>query len=192
MKTKQKLIYIICTGLLLLTGCFGGMSPTSSFFILSFDSSLPIISPMKTSVGVWPVQVPDFLDRPQIVLNKTTTQLNISEINRWSEPVALITQRALIENLQHQLPNSYVQTKGYDNNRFKYLVRVEIINMSGILGQTADLSVWWILENNAGQEITRVRFEESTTCGKTYADYVQSQNKLWGKLSEQIAIRLAK
>ncbi len=191
MGIKQK---TLCTlagmGMLFLAGCFGGTSPNSSFYILSVDTSLSTMSVNKTSVGVWPVKVPDFLDRPQIVLNESATQLDISEINRWSEPLSLITQRALVENLQRILPNAYVQTKGYDENRFKRFVCVEIIKMSGTLGQSADLSVWWIIENSAGQEIIRTRFDESMPCGQTYGDYVRAQNILWGKLSEQIATRL--
>lgn len=191
--SKQQILSgIVGIGLLCLSGCFGGTSPNASFYILSSDTALNAVSSEKISVGVRPSQVPEFLDRPQIVLNDTSTKLNISEFNRWSEPVSLITQRAIIENLQRLLPNAYIATKGYDDQSFNRLVQIELIKMSGTLGKDATLSAWWNVQNNAGKMLTRARFDETLPCGKTYADYVNTQNTLWGKLSAQIASALVK
>lgn len=191
--SKQQILSgIVGIGLLCLAGCFGGTSPNASFYILSSDTALNAVSSEKISVGVRPSQVPEFLDRPQIVLNDTSTKLNISEFNRWSEPVSLITQRAIIENLQRLLPNAYIATKGYDDQSFNRLVQIELIKMSGTLGKDATLSAWWSIQNNAGKTLTRARFDATLPCGKTYADYVNTQNTLWGKLSAQIASALVK
>ncbi len=177
---------------LCLSACFGGMSAPSSFYILSTDTQLKPVSSTKTTIGVWAVEVPEFLDRPQIVLNETPTQLSISETNRWSEPLPQITQRVLTENLQYILPNGYVQNKGYDDNAYRYLIRTEIIQMTGTLNQDAVLSVWWQLEKQDGTVIYRARFDETLSAGKTYASYVEAQNKLWGLLSVEIAQKIAR
>ncbi|MBQ9089984.1 MAG: membrane integrity-associated transporter subunit PqiC [Alphaproteobacteria bacterium] len=177
---------------LFLSACFGGVSAPSTFYILSTDKQLHQNPSVKTSVGVWAVDVPEFLDRPQLVLNETATQLTVSEINRWSEPLPQITQRVLTENLQYILPNSFIQNKGYDDNKYHYFVRTEIIQMSGTLKQDAFLSVWWQIEKQDGTVLYRARFDDKQPAGNTYATYVQAQNKLWGLLSEQIAQKITR
>lgn len=170
-----------------LTGCFGGKSEPSSFYMLSVSEKNQPVSTVKKSIGVLPVRVPDFLDRPQIVLSTNSTHLNVSETNRWIEPLSLVTQRVLIADIQTELPNAYVKTKGYDNAIFQRLIQVEINGMSGEFNKEATLSVWWSILNNNGQELYRSRFESSVAMGKTYDSFVLAQSVLWGRLSEEIA-----
>ncbi len=188
----KKVSAVVLGCMILLTGCFGGVSHPASFYMLAPDTTLPAVGHTKTSIGVLPVEVPDFLDKPQIVLNETDTELNISESNRWSEPISFVTQRVLVEDLQRLLPNAYVQTKGYDDNRFNRFIKVDISTMTGRLGGDATLSVWWTITNTSGQVITRNRFDKTIKVGQTYADYVQSQSILWGELSRVIASRMTK
>lgn len=191
MKNIFLYLFIIGSGLLL-SACFGGRTPDSSFYILSTGKDVSVVSQQKISVGVLPVKVPDFLDRPQIVLNETHTELSVSELNRWSEPLSQVTQRALTENLQKRFPNAYVQPKGYDDQTFQRLIHVSIIQMTGELGKEASLSVWWRIQNMNGKELYRARFDETIACGKTYADYVNAQNQLWSLLASRIAVQVSK
>ncbi|MBR4931905.1 MAG: membrane integrity-associated transporter subunit PqiC [Alphaproteobacteria bacterium] len=171
----------------LLMGCFGGKSKPSSFYTLSVSEKTQPISTIKKSIGVLPVRIPDFLDRPQIVLSANSTQLNVSETNRWIEPLSLVTQRVLIADIQKELPNAYVKTKGYDNAVFQRLIQVEVNGMNGEFDKEATLSVWWSVLNNNGQELYRSRFESAISMGKTYDSFVLAQSVLWGQLSEAIA-----
>ncbi len=184
-----KLYAIVLGSIFLLSGCLGGVSAPSSFYMLSVDTSIVPVSQSRTTIGVLPVEVPEFLDRPQIVLKETDTQMTVSETNRWSEPLSLVAQRVLIEDLQQLLPNAYVQTKGYDDNKFKRFVAVEINTMTGYLKKDATLSVWWIVKNSSGTVITRKRFDKTVPLEtNSYADYVQVQSHLWAELAREIAV----
>ncbi len=186
--------YVVIIGsTLLLSGCFSGVSKPATFYMLSAQPILSTVSQVKTSVGVVPVEVPEFLDKPQIVLNETDTLMTISETNRWSEPLAQVTQRVLVEDLQRLLPNVYVQTKGYDDNKFNRLVQVEINTMTGNLDKEAMLSVWWTLKNGSGAVMTRKRFDKTIALkNDSYGDYVRAQSILWSDLAHEIAIQIAK
>ena len=145
--------------LIMLSGCFGSISAPSQFFTLQTEKDIPIISTKKISVGVLPVQLPDYLDKPQIVLNNGSTQMTVSETNRWIASLSTVTQQALINNMQKTLPDSFVKTKRYDDDNYNFIIRVEINQMTGIIEKKATLSVWWSVLNNSNTEIYRSYFK---------------------------------
>ena len=187
---KTALSCVTLCSLILLSGCLGGVSATPQFFTLQNESNISVVSNQKISVGVLPVKVPDYLDKPQIVLNNGTNQMTISETNRWIEPLSSVAQQTLINDIQKMLPNAFVKTKGYDDDNYNRIVRVEIDKMSGTLGKEARLSVWWSILNHNGKEIYRTRFADTEQIHNSYESYTQGQSILWAKLSNQIAQHL--
>ena len=173
--------------LIVLSACFGGVSTPAQFYTLQNESDISVISNQKISIGVLPVQVPDYLDKPQIVLNNGINQMTISETNRWIGSLSDVAQRTLINDIQKMLPNAFVKTKGYDDENYSRIIRVEIDKMSGVLGKEASLSVWWSILNNNGKEIYRSRFSGLEQINNSYESYTQGQSILWVKLSRQIA-----
>ena len=55
------------------------------------------------SIGVGPVQMPEYLNRPQIVSRKSTIELFLDEFNKWAEPLEDNFTRVLAENLANIL-----------------------------------------------------------------------------------------
>jgi uncharacterized lipoprotein YmbA len=89
---KTILAPLLFASLFALGGCsIGDSSSPSHFYVLtsipegtaplSFEGEAP-------SIGLTRVQIPSFLDRPQIVLNTAANEVVYSEFNRWSEPLA--------------------------------------------------------------------------------------------------------
>lgn len=178
--------------LLLLSGCFGGISPMSEFFLLQTTSQKEVVSPLKTTIAVEAVKVPDFLDKPQIVLRqKDSSQVTFSETKRWAEPLSAILQRTLIDDLSVYLPNSYVKTRRYTDETYKYTIAVEVNQMTGTLGGQAVLEVWWSLKNASGVAILREKAQFEQEAGVTYGEYVAAQSRMVAQLAHQIADRLA-
>ncbi|MCB1821939.1 MAG: membrane integrity-associated transporter subunit PqiC, partial [Candidatus Competibacteraceae bacterium] len=73
-------------GLFMLAGC--GSTPPTAFYTLSpLSASLPTAqtsaSRSDVTIGVGPVTVPEFLDRPQIVTRTTANRLDVDEFHRW-------------------------------------------------------------------------------------------------------------
>ncbi|MDP0497764.1 MAG: PqiC family protein [Verrucomicrobiota bacterium JB024] len=88
---KTILAPLLFASLFALGGCsIGDSSSPSHFYVLtpipegtapmSFEGEAP-------NVGLTRVQIPSFLDRPQIVLNTAANEVVYSEFNRWSEPL---------------------------------------------------------------------------------------------------------
>lgn len=185
----------------LLTGCFGGYSKPAEFFLLPTYKpavvqnetlvSNEIVSQKPFQIAVTPVLVPTFLNKPYIVLQeKDSSQLSLNEVKRWAEPLSQVAQRAIIDNMQHYLPNAYIKTRQYNDESYRYLVTVEINQMIGTLNEEAVLDVWWsVAGKNKTQKHHIVLTEKA---GDTYQSYVDAQGALWQKLSREIAQQIAR
>jgi len=55
------------------------------------------------AVGVGPITLPKYLDRPQVVTRPTANRLNLAEFHRWGEPLNQMLSRTVSENLAANL-----------------------------------------------------------------------------------------
>lgn len=103
----------LCVGLCItasLTGCFR-TSPPDQFFMISAVETAPITSisnKKEPIIGLGPIRVPDYLDRPQIVTALSEQEYKLSEDHRWAERLEVNLARVSLENLSHLIPNSQV------------------------------------------------------------------------------------
>jgi uncharacterized lipoprotein YmbA len=77
-------------------------SPEARFFVLRSLVEGPQSPPGRPTaglVGVLPVLVPGYLDRPQLVTWRAPDELRIDEFLRWAEPLDRGITRTLAENL---------------------------------------------------------------------------------------------
>lgn len=86
---------------LLLTGC--ARTATTAYYQLTAVplERLEAVVPQPTSavIGIGPITLPEYLDRPQIVSRQSTHRLQISDRHRWAEPLGDNIARVLQENL---------------------------------------------------------------------------------------------
>lgn len=172
----------------LLWGCFS--SPNSRFYLLESTSGQGVVSSRKMSVAVADVQVPDYLQKPQIVLQKQNSpQLKIAEFDRWASDLGWMLQNTLMEDLQKAFPNAEVQPLLYGRTP-QYIVKINIEKMSGWLGEEAVLSGSWQIVNGRNVVLAAQDFSLTQKAGKTYAAYVQAQSEMWAEVAAQIGERI--
>ena len=87
---------------LLVSGC-GSSTPSRFYTLTSLKSAEPMRQPagekIKTIVRIGPVDIPDYLDKPQIVTRTGQNELSIAEFDRWGGSLRNDVSRVLIENL---------------------------------------------------------------------------------------------
>ena len=112
MRNHRPLLAVL-TGLLLAAsaGCFRS-TEQASFYMLEplagAGASPGTESASRPIIGVGPVKLPGYLNRPQIALAVGQGQIRIDEFRRWSEPLEENFTRVLAENLRRLLPESEV------------------------------------------------------------------------------------
>jgi uncharacterized protein len=105
------------------------------------------------AIGIGPVTLPKYLDRPQIVTFTSPYALNVAEFDRWAEPLESTFVRVLAENLALLLPTARVAVFPWPGSmRLDYQVTVEVSHFSGQLGGESALTARWSLFSEDGKE----------------------------------------
>lgn len=182
------------TLLFMLSACVMGTSQPAKFYTLRSDvsDSTYVNDKVKLSIGINSASIPDYLDKPQIVtLKSNSVELNISEMNRWSESLSTMISRTLAGDLAIALPNSVVKTKTTGRENFDYTIQLEVNRFEGIWDENAVLNAWWVVLNKNNKVVFREKSELSTPISDDYDSLVVGQSKLISQLAQEIAAKVS-
>ena len=178
---------------IMLGGC--GRSPASRFYVLSPLPESEKDMQVKTNkgcyaIGIGPVTLPGYTDRPEIVTRISPNQLSLGEFDRWAEPLVDGFPRILMENLSTLLcadPITLFPPIGPVS--IDYRVKVEVIRLDGTLGESASLIARWSLFNEKKMRIllTRMSNLSSPATAGGYNALVSAQSQNIAALSREIA-----
>lgn len=176
-----------------LSGCIGQSRPARFYNITPQTQAMRTFKSARIFVGIEPVKVPVYLDKPQIVTrNSNEVELSISELNRWAEPLSDSIQNTLAADIGSIMPDATVKPSSFRREGFDYIVWVEITKFEGVWNENAVLDAWWSILDSDNKSVARDQVSLSRPLGQTYDNLVQQQSILLGELSEKIAARLAK
>ncbi len=100
----------LLAGPALIAGC--ASSPASSFYILSPLPEAKVrqgtLVEGKISLGIGPIALPDYMDRPQMVSGVGAQRIEVDEYQRWGGSLRADIANTLGENLAHLLGTSRV------------------------------------------------------------------------------------
>lgn len=180
--------------MLMLGACVGTSEPAKFYTLRSAESSVGYVNDkVKLSLGVNTVNVPDYLDKPQIItLKSNSVEMNISEMNRWSEPLSTMIQRTLADDLSAALPDAVIKARSSARENFDYTLQVEINKFEGSWDKEAVLSAWWTVLNKNNKVVLREKADLSVKMSDGYDDLVIKQSNLIAQLASQIAQKLSK
>jgi len=126
----------------LLAGC--ASSPSTTYYQLSARAASRPMQASTTRIEVGPVTLPAVLDRPQMVLNGSTTQLTILDQSRWAAPLSRMIAQTVADNLSRELGlsqvHAYPQSTSLPSD-FKLWLDVRALQAT--LGQGVHLELAW-------------------------------------------------
>jgi len=187
-------VVIIFTTLgVVLSGC--ASSPTPRFYLLS---SLEATSPEKKpsaeegclSIGIGPINLPDYLDRPQIITRGASIELKLAEFDRWGEPLEDNLKRVLAKNLSILLCTKTIAFFPWKGGiPFDYRIEMEVLRLDGSLGGNVSLEAWWMVFSGDGKRMLASKRSILTEAvgGQDYKSLVGAQSRVLGTLSREIA-----
>lgn len=179
---------ISLTILVILAGC--GQRPDPQLYVMS-----PAPAPVQQAAGeqveaVLRVRVPDYLDRPQIVSRSGANELEISDTDRWAEPLSESIPRVLAENLSHALPGARVvvpQDAHGQKIRYEYLVALDAYEPDGN-GSAIMRGHWQLRDNRNNKIVAEGRLDERRPLASDAAsEVVAALNQNLNDASSQIA-----
>ena len=132
---------------LAVTAC-GGVTQPSRFYLLATPPELERERSTDTagrdlSVGVGPVVLPPYLDRPQIVTQASRHELDLAEFDQWAEPLEDNFTRVLAENLSVLLATDRIVVFPWRRSVLvDYQIAVNVIRFDAVHGESMLVARW--------------------------------------------------
>ena len=180
---------IVCL-LLIISGC---ASPHSRFYTLNVGKSLGNVRPStgyRLLVALGPVQIPDYLDRPQIVIRTGRNELTFSEFDRWAGSLKDNIAQVLSEDLTRLLSRNGVSVSPWEwGAASDYRVSVDIRRFDIMTDGYVLLDCQWSIIGKDGIKIllTRQSSAKESVSAPTYPARISSMSKALKKVSRDIA-----
>lgn len=147
----------------------------------------------SSAIGVGPVILPEYLQRPQIVTRSGANELRLDEFNRWAGSLEKDFSRVVAENLSQLLGTDTVITYPWTQTMpLDYQIEMEVAHFDGRLGGDVTLKVRWAVFGRKGESPLLVRMSDITepSGGSGYGALVAAHSRAVDRLSREIAVAL--
>ena len=175
--------------ILVFTGC--GTSPKPDFYHLEQSVSTQLTGLERgVAIGIGPVNMAPYLDRPQIVTRAGNHKLELSEFNRWSEPLKSSVSRVIAVKLSNLLETNrvFLLPRREKSIPLDYQVTIDIARFDGELGGDANLTARWTIYDKSEKAIlTKVSIITEASGGEGFEHLVAAENRALQMLSREIA-----
>ena len=148
--------------LLLGCGTFSAKPDPSRFFTLSAlpqpeqDAANRPAASAGLSLGIGPVSLPGYLDRQEIVTRIAPNQINLSENDRWAEPLDENFARVVSQNIAAVLRAERIQGYPWPVDRKPlYQVEIEVLRFEADAAQQVQLAARWVVRNTSQKDAVR-------------------------------------
>jgi len=181
----------------LLAGCRSGAPPVQFYTLSALGAATqkthPTAAASNIAVGVGPVEIPQVLDRPQIVTRTGPNKLMLDEFHRWGGPLQVDIARVLAENIATLLGTDRVAVYPWQVDFAPdYRIALNINYFEGQWGKDVLLDVTWRVTDQAGQKNLAVKKSVITEPLPT-ADYealVAAESQAIARLSREIVLEI--
>jgi len=202
MKKNTLESYVILSTLifaLFFSGCLSiSSSPASRFYTLHTLSKDEAVEKSEFSssivIGIGPVKIPDYLNRPQIVTRDKSQMLKFAEFDRWGEGLSAGILRLINENLSAMLPQASIERFPWNLLLpVKYQVIVDVIQLECRLDEDVYLLVQWSMLDLVDKHMVMTRRSEfrQPIRQKNYEGLADALSSACAGLSREIAAELA-
>jgi len=173
--------------LLLLCGAAAcSRSPAAKYYLVTPREAQAVPAADGPSLGLEPVALPKYTDRPGIVTTAGPQQMRVDDVNLWAEPLSDNVTRVVAENLAAALQTDRVHLQPWPHGAVDYRVSVQIVELTGALDGDARLQALWAVY--AGDEVVAARRTDLLKpAGGDYATYAAALSDLLSELCREIA-----
>lgn len=188
------LLLIACCVVVLFGVVSCGSSPGTRFYSLSTLQPIPDSTVIEGAVSqgiitVGPVELADYLDRPQIVRRSGATRIDLLEFDHWAGSLQSDLARVLVDNLKvHLSPAGYLVVPWEETAVADGRIKVRVARLEGTDRKTVVLEAMWMLlgkERGAIRLADEVLIEEQVE-GSGVEAQVEAMSRAVAELSRHI------
>lgn len=172
----------------------------SQFFILTptSDAAPPTASAAglahEVAIGLGPIGFPGYLKRPEVVTRVSSDRVELSEENRWAEPLDANFQRVLGQDLSDMLGTQRIELfPWYGKPRIDYQVEMQVHRFETASdGRSHLVASWSIKDGRSGADLFATETTVSSAVSGGAAGGSAAMSNSVAALSRQIAERIIK
>ncbi|HVN70435.1 MAG TPA: PqiC family protein [Desulfomonilia bacterium] len=141
------------------------------------------------TIGINPVDLPRYLNRPQIMTRATDNELMLSEHNLWAEPLKEALPRVIAQNLSSLLCADVLIFPWSGPEQVDYRLTAEVIRLDCRPGGDALLEMQWSVMDEHARKVLisrESRFTEQVSV-HDYPAFVRAYSSLLASLSREMA-----
>lgn len=190
-ESLRPVILALCAAAL--AGCLGlgkGTMEPARFYLLAPLSAQGGRDAGGPSIGVGPVTLPEYLNRPQVVTRVGGNEIHLADFARWGEPLKDHVPRVLAENLSALLGTDRVRVFPWSaSDAVDCQVVVDVLRFDAEESGVAVLSARWTLLGKGAKEPLRSKRSTYTepAAAKGYDALVAAESRALQGLGREIA-----
>lgn len=187
--TRSTALLLVAT---LLAAC--ATTPEATFYRLGDSDASAAAASSTLSLAIGPIELPQYLDRPQIVSRDGANRLRIDEFHRWGGSLHEEIHRVLAARLGERLGTQRIYR--YPSRivaQTDYRVAVDVRVFDGVLGGAVKLDVAWSLIDDRSADVLVVRRSRHAgdATGAGYGAYAAALGGLLDRLADDVAAAIA-
>ncbi len=163
--TQRSLLAILVTLVLIIPGCLSSFTTpqpdrTRYYTLTAKAAADPAGNPGldDISLGVGPVRIPGYLDREQLVTRVSENRFDVSENDRWIEPLDESVSRVLAQNLYTLLKSDRIFRYPWPNGRYvTHQIDIEILRFEATAANEAQLAARWAIVETGTKQMLASR-----------------------------------
>jgi uncharacterized lipoprotein YmbA len=168
---------------------------TAKFYTLNALSDAPpggqVTAPDQgAAVGLGPIRLPEYLDRPQIVARVGPNEVRFADYHRWAGPMAGNVSSILAENLSNLLGSNRVAPFPWKSTTpIDCRVEIDIARFDGTPGDSVTLQSHWTVFSEDRKRVlaSKTSSLSEPVNGKGYDALVAAQSRALASLAREIA-----
>ena len=192
--SRRPFFALMATSLLVSSCSLGRSQPPTRLYVLTAlsraDETQRAVGMQGIAIGVGPVELPQHVNRPQVVTGDSGNELQRASLEQWAEPLETNFSRVLAENLSILLATERVAVFPWKGPvPLDYQVVIEVIHFLGNTGGSVSLVALWRVLGKDGREtlISRQSSFTESTGSQDYSALAAAMSRIVAGLSREIA-----
>lgn len=197
MRTINKIALSLAT--LLLAAC--STPPVEHLYRLDYPLANASQAEAQYELVIATVKLPEAVNRPQLVIQKSATESIISDEQRWIAPLDEQLTLSLIAHLRQHLPDAWLSsdtgisagtTVSPDNRLPRYQVKVQIDQLLIHSGEQLTLEASWVILDHRRNLLRREhKVFTSRLNGPAYDAIAPAMSEAARQLAEQVGVSVS-
>jgi len=166
--------------------------PSQYFVFEPITENTEHYSSKSLTISVELIEFPEYLKRPQIVVQRQQNIIYFSDSHRWATPLDGQLLSLLSSNVELLLPHATIRVSPWHNNRrVDYNLQLAVKKFSGTLNHQSIIDIRWHIVGQDGEKHSGQYLDQRSIDG-SYEGLVRALNHGLEGLSRELAVELAK